>query len=500
MALDPILIVGAGPTGLLLAIWIKTLDPNIEFRIIDKAAGPGTTSRALILHARNLEFYQQLGIATKLYEQATVIESFCIRPGGHEKARLNVANAGEGLSRFPVVLSFPQDEHERFLVSHLESLGVQVEWNTELTEIVEYDDYMQVTLAGEQTRVSYVAGCDGSKSAVRKISDIPMEGGTYAQRFFVADVEVPAGQESSAITICPIGPEFAIYIPLNEQGHVRIVGAVSIDNKGEDCTFVDVEPKIQACTALKCIGVNWFATYKVHHRLAATFRKDRIFLLGDAAHLHSPVGGQGMNAGLGDATNLGWKLVSVMQGKASKGLLDTYSSERAGFAKILIDTTDRLFTLITDAGFVGTLLRRVIVPYVFPVIFATPGVSRLFFKRISQIGIRYRDSALSQNETVTGNIQAGDRLPWILFDDGSDNFGPLAARCWQIHVYAKTRAETWDFEGVPIHAFPFTNEVRSANLSPDAAYLVRPDGHVGLVCKDFDHDALTAYFSRWGLA
>src|SRR6202162_1475355 len=173
--------------------------------------------------------------------------------------------------------------------------------------------------------------------------------------------------------------------------------------------------------------VNWFSTYRVHHRVADHFRTGRAFLVGDAAHIHSPVGGQGMNTGIGDAVNLAWKLAAVLHGRVDAPLLDSYESERIAFARRLVATTDQAFTGVTSTGAIARLVRLHIVPILFPLITKLPSLRRVMFRTISQTAVNYRGSSLSEGRA--GTVHGGDRLPWVKVNggegDNNDNFTPL---------------------------------------------------------------------------
>jgi FAD binding domain len=182
--------------------------------------------------------------------------------------------------------------------------------------------------------------------------------------------------------------------------------------------------------------VNWISTYRVHHRVADHFRKGCAFLLGDAAHIHSPVGGQGMNTGIGDAVNLAWKLAAVLQGRAHASILDSYEPERIAFARRLVATTDRAFTGVTSPGAVARRVRLNIVPLLMRPLFEVAAVRRIMFRTISQTAVNYRGSSLSEGRA--GPVHGGDRLPWVKVDSSGvddDNFSPLASLDWQVHVY-----------------------------------------------------------------
>ena len=243
--------------------------------------------------------------------------------------------------------------------------------------------------------------------------------------------------------------------------------------------------------------VNWFSTYRVHHRVADTFRRGRAFLLGDAAHIHSPVGGQGMNTGIGDAVNLAWKLAAVLRGGADAAILDTYQTERIAFARRLVATTDQAFTGVTSSGALARALRLHVVPLLFPSLFALRAVRRLMFRTVSQTSINYRGSALSEGRA--GSIHGGDRLPWVRIgsSEDDDNFAPLRSLDWQVHVYGDATPDVraaCERHHMPLHAFAWTSGMARAELQRDALYLVRPDGYLALAAAgDGAAAALTAY-------
>jgi hypothetical protein len=226
--------------------------------------------------------------------------------------------------------------------------------------------------------------------------------------------------------------------------------------------------------------VNWFSTYHVHHRVTEHFRKGRAFLLGDAAHIHSPAGGQGMNTGIGDAINLAWKLATVLAGHAPDKLLDSYEAERIGFARRLVATTDRVFSFATAEGRIADILRTRVAPVLFPKVIAFETVREYIFRTVSQITLNYRGCTLSTGSA--GHVHGGDRLPWVPID-GKDNFESLAAITWQVHVYGSASAElvTWcASHDVSLHVFDWRSEHDAAGLARDAAYLLRPDTYVAL--------------------
>jgi hypothetical protein len=284
----------------------------------------------------------------------------------------------------------------------------------------------------------------------------------------------------------------------------RLIGAVQIGaDEQHKLVWDDLRGDAVKKMQITVERVNWFSTYRVHHRVAAHFRRGRSFLVGDAAHIHSPVGGQGMNTGIGDAVNLAWKLAAAIRkgGKGSAALLDSYEPERRAFAERLVATTDRAFTVATRDGVIARGVRLKAVPAFVPATLRSPWVRRLLFRTVSQIMINYRHSSLSRGKA--GAVHGGDRLPWVAPTDpsGEDNFAPLTSVEWQVHVYGTASAalrETAARRGIALHAFAWGKwgpAASRAGLARDAAYLVRPDGYVGLADPAASPETLEAYLA-----
>ena len=502
---DPnVLIVGAGPTGLVLALWLTRLETPV--RIIDKTAEPGTTSRALAVQARTLEFYRQVGLADAVIAGGVKIANLNFWVKGARAARVPLQRIGEGLSPYRFALVFPQDAHERLLIERLEELGVRVERQTELLRFSQRDGGVRATLrrpdgSEEVCEAAYLAGCDGASSTVREQLAVGFPGGTYSGLFYVADVEATASTADDELHADLEDADFLLVFPLQGKGRLRLVGTVR-DLPGRDhgtLTFDDVKGKAIEHLKLDIAKVNWFSTYRVHHRVAHRFRVGRAFLLGDAAHIHSPVGGQGMNTGIGDAVNLAWKLDAVLKGRAPDNLLDTYEPERIAFARRLVATTDRAFTLVTKRGFVARLVRTRLVPLIVPLLFRLAPLRRFMFETLSQIGVNYRHGRLS--EGVAGTVHGGDRLPWVELAPGQDNFAPLRSLNWQVHVYGEARAgvaESCAELRLPLHVFAWQPGMRRVGLKRAGLYLIRPDGYVALADRQADPGRLRRYFAERG--
>ena len=500
-----VLIAGAGPTGMVLALWLTRL--GIAVRLIDSASAPGTTSRALAVQARTLELYAQIGLADEVLAHARRVEAVNLWVRGERRATAEFGRLGAGLSPYSYAFVYPQDAHERLLVEQLAKLGVQVERRCELLDFEESAGRVLARLkladgSSEIFETSYIAGCDGAHSAVRTSLGIGFGGGTYQHVFYVADVQASGTVLDGGLHVALDERDFMIVFPLAGAGNARLVGTLrdEVDEARSGLSWDDVSTRVMGWLPISVSRVNWFSTYRVHHRVAERFRKGRAFLLGDAAHVHSPVGGQGMNTGIGDAVNLAWKLAAVLDGRAPESILDSYEPERIAFARRLVKTTDRAFTAVTGAGRLARWLKLEAFPRVAPLAFKAPRLRHLMFRAVSQIGVRYRGSALSAGSA--GRVHGGDRLPWVELGEGKDNFAPLQSLDWQAHIYGDAAPDVvaaCAARGLPLHIFPWRPEAHEHGLAENALYVVRPDGYVGLAAASEAAHALNAYLDARGL-
>jgi 2-polyprenyl-6-methoxyphenol hydroxylase-like FAD-dependent oxidoreductase len=499
-----VLVVGAGPTGLVLALWLTKL--GIKVRIVDKAAEPGTTSRALAVQARTLELYRQLDLSEAVIARGHQVPAVNLWVKGERTARIVFESVGSGVTPYPFLHIFPQDQHERLLIERLEALGVTVERSTELLGFAEQKECVMARLRDPDGRevdceAGYIAGCDGARSIVRQTIGTGFPGGTYRQVFYVADVDAAGPPMNGELHIDLDEADFLGVFPLAGQGRGRLLGTVRDGraDRADTLTFNDVGDRAIGHLKIEVRKVNWFSTYHVHHRVTEQFRKGRAFLLGDAAHIHSPAGGQGMNTGIGDAINLAWKLAAVVAGRAPDKLLDTYEAERIGFARRLVATTDRVFSLATAEGRIADLMRTRIAPLLIPMAASFEAVREYLFRTVSQVMLNYRHGPLSRG--AAGGVHGGDRLPWVRVN-GVDNFATLGATDWQIHVYGSTSAElsAWcTAHGVPLHDFAWRSEYEAAGFVRNALYLLRPDTYVALADGSGAVDALDRYFADHGI-
>jgi len=451
-----VLVAGAGPTGLMLANWLTRL--GVDVFVADGKEGPTRQSRALVVQARSLEIYDQLGVGDDVMRQANRATALAPGFGPRVFGRIPLGAAGEGLTAYPWIEVLEQSRNERILDRHLRDLGGGVQWGAAVESLTEADGGVAARLtSGETVQARFCVGADGADSAVRKARDIDFAGVTNPHRFYVIDATAVAGLVENAINVRPAGPEFLLAFPMTGRGNWRLIGLI----EEADVTEEDIRQRVKRNFAVTYGDSRWFATYRVHHRIAERFRDGPFFLAGDAAHVHSPVGGQGMNTGLQDAHNLAFKLADVLRGRATDAWLDRYEAERRPVAKVLVNTTDRLFGLVTSQRPLTRLARTLIVPLAAPL--GVRVVPRLrFFAYVSQIRIHYRMPSVDGRDEVVGR-----RLPWT-----GGNFEALKSLQWQVHGYG-LKPPPLD---LPTHAFPAPPP--SSPLRSDLLYLVRPDGFV----------------------
>lgn len=467
----PVLIAGAGPTGLVLALWLTKI--GIKVRIIDKALEKETTSRALVIHARTLEFYRQLKISDDVISAGFKFPALNLWINHKPKARVQLSDVGQGLTPFPYIIILPQDQHEELLRKKLKELGVEIEQGAELINFEQNEKPVTAEIRKhdgtiEKLTANYLAGCDGAHSIVRKKLDVGFEGSTYPHMFYVADVIGSGPALNGELHVSLDKSEFMAFFPLKQPGHARLIGIIREDqDHKKDPTWEDVNPRLLKEMDVTISQVKWFSKYRVHHRVASHFQKSRVFILGDASHIHSPLGGQGMNTGIGDAVNLAWKLGEVLKENFEERLLSSYETERISFAKQLVQTTDRAFRFISNDGPIARFVRTRVIPLIIPQVFKRASTGSFVFRTLSQTGITYNPHPA--NSVV--ELQTGDRLPWIA---SIDNFKFLQSLDWQVHIYGERTIES----KYKVHTFAWNEEMKSKKLKKDVAYLIRPDGHI----------------------
>jgi len=414
-----VLIVGAGPSGLMMAA--QLLRYGIQPIIIDNKQGPTSHSNAVGVQARSLEIYRQLGIIDQVIPNGKPTGGLSFNQGGKERASLSLSKVGEGLTPFPYLFLYQQSKNERALLEYLTQNCCPVYWNTSLVSLQQEPGSVTAQIKSNEEehvlKCDWVIGADGAHSAVRKQLQIPFKGDTYPSFFYLADLKLDTDFLTGDYIRLYINKDnLSGFFPLPEKDCYRIIGSLpdSFDER-EDVTADDILPYLLQLTRspIRIAENYWFTTYKLHHRMAERFRDQRCFLIGDAAHIHSPVGGQGMNTGLQDAYNLAWKLAGVINGQIRENILDSYTNERMPIARTLLNTTDRAFNVVMSKSWFKRIYRQWILPRLLNLAWRSKKLKTFFFRVVSQIGISYRESNINLHLSKSTKVKAGDRIPYL---------------------------------------------------------------------------------------
>jgi len=482
------LIVGAGPTGLALAIELRRF--GLPVRLIDKADRPAQWSQALVIQARTLEQFDRYGIADQAVDRGRKITKAQIWSNAKQIASLDF---GQIPSRFPYLLFLPQNETEELLTAHLSSLGVEVERQTELTGFeaeadglgslarLRYSDGHE-----EHTRFRWIVGCDGAHSTVRAGIGVPFEGATSSLHFLLGDLRL-VGEDL---------PGDELQVHLHRGGDILALGRLREDIyrvvlalHEEQTSGLRQVPELEDFNAafkrsrLKIIAESaaWSAPFSVNQRKAARYRKGSVFLAGDAAHIHSPVGGQGMNTGIQDAANLAWKLAAVEQG-ANDRLLDSYNDERGKVGEDLLRGTSRGLRLATLSN---PLVRRIRDNFIYRTTQFSI-VKAAIARTISEISINYRDSSIVRTEANGGSLRAGDRMPDAVCKETGQTL--LVNLREPMHLLITVNVSSREIPKGLEHTAVLELNSRSSEWTPPLEklfgmdhkiYIVRPDGYIG---------------------
>ena len=501
-----VIISGAGPTGLALACQLTRY--GIDFVIIDKKDGVTPFSKALGVHARTLEIYEQIGLAEPAVEQGTVTGIVRMLEGGEILGEVNLSNVGEGLSAYPYMLVFEQSKNESLMYEWLKARGRDVRWQTELASFSQDETGVTANLKtspGETQTITakYLVGCDGPRSLVRHDLGLSFLGSTFERLFYVADVRIDWKFAHDELMGCIARHCVVAFFPLPGEKRWRIVGSFpeGVMKNEDEVDYEEIEQQIhsEAQLELDITRVDWFSTYKVHTRHVDRFSSGRCFVAGDAAHIHTPAGGQGMNTGIQDAYNLAWKLAMVLRHSADDKLLETYNEERLPNAKRLTETTDRMFNLAAGNDWFVALIRSTIFPPMAKYILSIDSIRKRFFILISQIGINYRDNSLSFHEEDRHfEIKAGDRMPYFLVD-GHSVFDRLREPKFHLITFSDGQTdapfmqsdyqEILDQQVIPI----YPNVAEIFGVSESFSVLLRPDNHIALITKDASLGAVSKY-------
>lgn len=402
MEQDPVVVVGAGPTGLTLACALRSA--GVPARVVDAAPGPATTSRAVSVSPRGVEVLHRLGALADLPECSLPMNQMIFSASGNELIRLQLRQLSR-LGGHPGLL-ISQAKVEDALRRRLSELGGKVEWARAVSAVSQDANSVVVRLnEGLTVRASWLVGCDGAHSTVRKEVGIGFSGVARPEWFLLADVHLDLGPPRDAVSVWLRGSGVLAACPLPGDDLWRLVTPtpVGLTEPDPDAVLARLRERVMEETGRWVPMAEWTSSFQIHQRLADTYRRGRILLAGDAAHIHSPVGGQGMNTGIGDAENLAWKLALVVTGRAGDGLLDTYQTERRPIAAKVLGTTSGATNLFAGTG--ARFLRDHLAP-----LMNRPFIQQMIAERFSQLLVSYHGGPLARGRWRLSQPRPGDRL------------------------------------------------------------------------------------------
>jgi 2-polyprenyl-6-methoxyphenol hydroxylase-like FAD-dependent oxidoreductase len=509
-----VLIVGAGPTGLMLAIELTLL--SLSVRIIDRATATKRQARAGVLWARSQEALAELGVIDKFLDFAHRLQSTHIYINGRNIGGLEY---GSTKTDYPNPLCIEQNDTERLLAESLANLGVEIEWEKEAIGLHAHDDGAEVTIRnaqGEEETIatSWVIGCEGTRSAIREAAQIPFEGErvTNLQTLQVNAKPTWRFPKSTTHGYFFLKDNVSMISFPMPGGHYRFCAFASdpTPDRKEPPSLAEMRDMTAAVTYMPELQLEltepvWLSRARFQNRVAATFNKGRVLLVGDAAHAWAPIGGHGMNTGLRGAYNLGWKLAAVERGEAKSSLLDTYTTEQRANAHTIIEANR---TNVLEQPQTSTKLR--LMQTFMPIGLSLQPVRRSIEFMLSDLGMEYRNSPLSQQHNGSGSLHAGDRIPNVPVVSGDGQWANLH-RLISIHHWTLL-LRTKDTEVVE-QAYEivgrFRTTIKVATIQPmdrdsdrqlgrdGQMFLVRPDGHVGLVGSVKDYNPLVKYLDTF---
>jgi 2-polyprenyl-6-methoxyphenol hydroxylase-like FAD-dependent oxidoreductase len=520
------LIVGAGPTGLMMAC--QLLRFGVSFKIIDKQAERTNESRAFGIQAKSIEIFDNLGIADEFLKMAIKVDFVNFFINGRHKLQLKFNSKALNGTYFPHIYILPQSETERILIEHLRKNGVEIERNTILEDFKQNDHKVTaqiINLTNNQNEMvgcQYLFGCDGAHSSVRKILNIPFEGGKYKQTFFLADAKIifpdhiPAGfklfyNNHGLLLHAPLDNQMTRIIGAGIQGNDQLSQSLNLNSITQFAREISHNP-------VTIENITWKSLFHLHHRVVSHYQKGRAFLLGDAAHIHSPVGAQGMNTGLQDATNLAWKIALKIKSNGSEKLLETYQLERQLIGKKLTRTTDRIFWLLTTSNYILRKIRPFLIIFSLKLINQFSSIQNRLFMLMSQLAIRYpfNDYTYELTEEADSNFMngpsAGSRAPdgdiagMRLFDKLKEKPFNLFIFCSSEAIISPNLIEQLNvteqkfLQWMGVHKIVLTEQTQLIfhryGVTQQGLYFIRPDGYIGFRSNQINLQALNLYLNR----
>jgi len=521
-----VLVVGAGPVGLTMACELAR--HGVRCRIVDKAPAPSSTSKALGIFPRTLEVFQMMGIVDDILGTGLELDGIAFY---NESGQIGHIGFSCLPCRYRFAISLPQSQTEQILLQLLVRYGLDVERERELVALSQTEDRVVAVIRGsdgseELLESEWLIGCDGAHSGVRHALNLSFEGEEYSETFLLADARVQSSLDRIHIHLFLADDGIVGVFPFRSE-HSRVIASLGSHkgNAEEEPRLAEVQALLdrRTCQSLRLSDPAWLSRFHISQRKIREFRFGRVFLAGDAAHIHSPAGGQGMNTGIQDAFNLAWKIGLAIHGRAPVSLLDTYNEEREPVAKMVLNLTDRLTRMATLQNPFGLQLRDALLPLLTGIHLIEDRVA----ETMSEISIHYRRSSAVAGKSGWA-LHAGDRAPdCTLFDGVSEKTILLLDRLrkpvHQLLLFAgNSLQDAIDFDrrrkmlagdyaqvmdtllvihgkssATPDVLFDLDGAVHTLyEAQPTGIVLIRPDGYIGFRCGGNQIDALHEYLAR----
>jgi 2-polyprenyl-6-methoxyphenol hydroxylase-like FAD-dependent oxidoreductase len=547
-----VVIVGSGPTGLMAAALLSRC--SVSVRILDKSQQQAHESRAFAVHARSMELFLNMGLAEEFLNRGLIATGMQVFVDGENMGGFNFDDIGRPDTPYSFLLMVPQWDIESILVEDLRRFGVEVEHNVEVTGFEQWSQGVVVhtrNAAGASVDVSgsYLIGADGAHSIVRKTLGLSFEGAAYPQGFLLADCKITWPFDYDHMRLFLRGRALAVYLPLKGKDVGRIIAIdpvasnkdAPIEAQGaSELSLDEVESALRKASGrdINLSDPVWTSRYRIHHRGVDKYREGRVFVAGDAAHIHSPAGGQGMNTGLQDAANLAWKLALVLKGDAPGHLLDTYHSERWPIGQKVLNYTDKLFAgMSSQSGWVARL-RNMLVPLLAATLSRSGTIRARAFHFVSQLGIRYHESDFVHDASSSDaprawreGLAAGRRAPNGLIARNRDVFGLTQGYGFHVLALSRTplsreeiRSLSEKLAGLPrslgidlqTHIIAHSLVGRDERIlqgespqvfqaycltdeTPQALFFIRPDGYIAYRTDSLDVEGLERFVRRFSV-
>jgi 2-polyprenyl-6-methoxyphenol hydroxylase-like FAD-dependent oxidoreductase len=488
-----VIIVGAGPTGLALACMLRHYEMDVV--VIEKTRQAVAYSKAMVIHARSMEAFDEIGLAEEIIREGQVMERINIMTNGQVSEVVELTEFGRGLTKFPYVLNIEQSKAEAIMINYLQRHGVTVNRGEELLTVDNGADRVTITCRDAEGRVStltgnYLVGCDGARSTVRQQLGLSYEGKTEAKTFYVADVRMKSdliNKKEGYLNLTAKG--FVLLFGLEGDQHYRIVGLLPDDLQNKEVTkFANLREfvKEQLKTPVEFSEEMGFFTYKVHRRIAGKFFDGRCFLAGGASHIHTPAGGLGLNSGIQEAYNLAWKLAFALNGKGHPETLESYNQERMAVARQLLATSDLEFDFMTgEQPWLGFLKLHVF-PFFVKMLTTTHLGNKQAFSSLAQLSIAYPDSPLTEPGRL-GPISAGERLPYFITAAGNSVFDDIRSSDYKLLWFGPAALlEQYDLGSVSQKPVIFEKIKDVFGGEFEFFVVLRPDNHIAYIGDDLE--------------